>query len=582
MKKYLVMLAIVTVNVLGMQGYVEKDEKSNQFYGPVPKGGWYSEGSSYNINNGNQYSGSSEYNYKREYTKPPECTPIIHEYLSEPVFFLPVHMSAPPIDSFVIISREYVDDLWQSLCDISSERDSLIRTNRQLKKQLNRLRSMNENLLSKVDAQEKEKNKKEGTKGKIEKKEEGSELKPEDESKVLVEKVDEEIETLESIRSQETMETAKDTFSDLSKMSDEEDQEKEQKDELEKELEKEIIIDRKVLVDNLMKMIVSGRFDEIEEIIKKDPLIVNEEDKEGNTVLIYAAKEGNLKLVRYFIAHGSDINHTNHKNRTAIIYAAMNGRVKAFKELIKKEDGDINIQDDEGKSALHHIVTSEYENEGTRGKLLALIFSRKDLKVNAADKRGNTSLIYALTGEDEETIKSLLDHDDIDVNHSNKKNYRALTICLTKEDFDTAWLLMDRGGNIELEKERFYGKKIYEGLRICFNVISEIRKGNYDGALVWMKESVDLSKVKGFRASLVYEAIPFIFNALAYPRCIDLEGYTEHHTALIYSIRLGEYQIVERLLKKGASIDSLAVKYAERSRSREMIELLNMYRKIKK
>ena len=45
-----------------------------------------------------------------------------------------------------------------------------------------------------------------------------------------------------------------------------------------------------------------------------------EEDKEGNTVLIYAAKEGNLKLVRYFIAHGSDINHTNHKNQIRRIY----------------------------------------------------------------------------------------------------------------------------------------------------------------------------------------------------------------------------------------------------------------------
>ena len=71
------------------------------------------------------------------------------------------------------------------------------------------------------------------------------------------------------------------------------------------------------------------------------------------------------------------------------------------------ENINVNVQDEDGMTALHHTVLNEY------ARLLEALIKRDDIKLNTQATDGMTVLHYAVLQELDEVVKELLAHEDI-------------------------------------------------------------------------------------------------------------------------------------------------------------------------
>jgi ankyrin repeat protein len=94
--------------------------------------------------------------------------------------------------------------------------------------------------------------------------------------------------------------------------------------------------------------------------------------------------------------------------------ASRAGNLDVVKELLKRSDIDVNIQDNDGNTAL--IWVSFYGQFEITKELL----KRSDIDVNIQDNDGNTALIWALYNGYLEIVIELLKMPNIDLNIKDK------------------------------------------------------------------------------------------------------------------------------------------------------------------
>ena len=74
------------------------------------------------------------------------------------------------------------------------------------------------------------------------------------------------------------------------------------------------------------------------------------------------------------------------------------------------------------------------------------------IEVNAADKDGNTALIWAAANGEVEAVKELLRNEKVDVNAANKNGYTALILAAANGKVEVVKVILDKLGleNIEI------------------------------------------------------------------------------------------------------------------------------------
>ena len=78
---------------------------------------------------------------------------------------------------------------------------------------------------------------------------------------------------------------------------------------------------------------------------------VNAKDKSGFTALIWAAKEGHIKIVELLLKHNADVNIKDKYGRTALFWASARGYTETT-ELLLKHRADVNAKNKQGETAL--------------------------------------------------------------------------------------------------------------------------------------------------------------------------------------------------------------------------------------
>lgn len=169
-------------------------------------------------------------------------------------------------------------------------------------------------------------------------------------------------------------------------------------------------------------------------------LALTSKDAAGNTAFNYAARAGNIEVMKKLLTKG--VKPTDN----AMIMAAMGSRQGANKPEVFQYLESIGIKpsvvNGEGYNALHYIVRRPGQTK------LVKYFLDKGANVNQADEDGNTVLISAAAGNADLATIELLQPLVKDVNAANKAGATALAMAVRNSAPEVVQYLLEKGANI--------------------------------------------------------------------------------------------------------------------------------------
>jgi len=118
---------------------------------------------------------------------------------------------------------------------------------------------------------------------------------------------------------------------------------------------------------------------------------VNAQARNGWTAIMIASAKGNHQLVQLLLEHGADANIEDVYGWTPLIRAAYEGRRKAVAALLEWTSININAQDEQGATALHHAAAKGYE------QIVGLLVGR-GADTTIKDKSDTTAAMAAEVG----------------------------------------------------------------------------------------------------------------------------------------------------------------------------------------
>lgn len=175
-------------------------------------------------------------------------------------------------------------------------------------------------------------------------------------------------------------------------------------------------------------------------------------DNEGNTAFNYAARSGNIAVMKSLLAQG--VKFTNE----AMVLASLGGRrgsnsIEVFQYLeslgIKP-----NTVSKSGANALHGIVRRPGQTD------LVKYFLSKGTDVNQKDDEGNTVFMNAAASSDLPTIE-LLFSSLKDINTVNETGASALALAVKSNTPDVIEYLLDKGAKVNIEDTKGYNLGYY-------------------------------------------------------------------------------------------------------------------------
>lgn len=263
---------------------------------------------------------------------------------------------------------------------------------------------------------------------------------------------------------------------------------------------------------------------------------INKQDSSGMTALMWAAQNGNEKMVQMLLnIKGIDLNWANSGGKTALMLAAeYNNKnvIKLFAEAkVRGANLDLDTQDHEGRSAA--MLAEEYHNTEVMELLIRL-----GSKIDLHKKNDKSVLMEAVTNGQLDDVNVLIETKEIDLNESDDYLMTPLMLAARQGDAPIVKALLearttspDLSININLKSEYAYSALMYAVMGASLDVVK---------LLIARKE---IDKTDCFDAIL--EAVS--------------EGYTEIAETIIASLgtELTDYQ---RLLIACAEGDILLVK----------------------
>ena len=166
-------------------------------------------------------------------------------------------------------------------------------------------------------------------------------------------------------------------------------------------------------------------------------------DSDGSTAFDYAARTGNLTLLKTILEKG--VKPTNN----ALLIAAQGSRrdantLETYKHLVEDLKLNPTATNKDGQNVLHFLVTKSKQTE------IINYFLAKGVDINKADNDGNTPIMIAASGrESNETLAQLLPLIK-NINAQNKKGESALTKAIQSGTAEAATLLLEKGADVKV------------------------------------------------------------------------------------------------------------------------------------
>ncbi|KAG4106091.1 ankyrin repeat-containing domain protein [Neocallimastix lanati (nom. inval.)] len=173
--------------------------------------------------------------------------------------------------------------------------------------------------------------------------------------------------------------------------------------------------------------------------------------KDGETALIYACKQRNLKLMKYLLRHGAYINGQNKEGKTVFMQASIKVN-KVILNFLLDHHANPDLQDIHGTTAL--MYACKHENINMTNYLL-----NHQAKLNLKDKFGKNELMISCLRGNLPLVKILLRH-GANLQDRDNQGHSVLMYACKSGNLTLVRYLMAQGLHFQSENKKKEKKKI--------------------------------------------------------------------------------------------------------------------------
>jgi ankyrin repeat protein len=171
---------------------------------------------------------------------------------------------------------------------------------------------------------------------------------------------------------------------------------------------------------------VGGCLSIIELIASRDPKILTLSDDSGWNLLMLASSAGRIEVVRYLLSSvDSDVNHKNKNGQTPLHYAASKNH-PAIVKLLLENNADINAQDNLRATPLHRASSQGHID------VVRILCGNPKIRIDIQDNEGNTALHLAVEDQND-SLAIFLAKSGANVKMENKAEKTPLQLCKDAE-----------------------------------------------------------------------------------------------------------------------------------------------------
>lgn len=171
----------------------------------------------------------------------------------------------------------------------------------------------------------------------------------------------------------------------------------------------------------------------------------------GNNIFNYAAKSGNIELLKILLKKGVNPKVINNDGGNAILYASLGMRNSQYSiETFQFLEGlgiNVNVVGGRGRNPLHSIASQSTNLD------LYSYFIKKGVNVNLQDAGGNTPFMNAANRNELKTVKYLSNYIK-DINIQNERGNSALALAVNRNALDVVEFLLKKGADIHTKDKK--------------------------------------------------------------------------------------------------------------------------------
>ena len=280
--------------------------------------------------------------------------------------------------------------------------------------------------------------------------------------------------------------------------------------------------------------------------MRRSKLQVNTRDEiSKRTPLMFACKQGHVKVIRQLLDYGAAINDISDRGETALFEAIYGDHEEALKSLLSQTELEINIvhTKQEYRTGLMLAASQGQSN------IVEILLGHPNIDVNAQDSNGDSALCLAAEFGSKETIQILLKKPTIDINKVNHRGWSALYIAAKEDHINCVEFLLEANVNSSLKDEDFQATAILRAADFGWYDVVDLM-ANY--------QSVDITCTDINNRGLFHYA-----SANGHTEVVQLLATCEEldpdakdklgNTALHEASRVGSLEVVRALLEIGAT-----------------------------
>ncbi|KAL6600093.1 ankyrin [Neocallimastix sp. 'constans'] len=300
----------------------------------------------------------------------------------------------------------------------------------------------------------------------------------------------------------------------------------------------------------------------------KDSKVLNVEDKNGETLLFYCARNPNFvkndivsnnPFGNGLIHHSDiDVNHVNHNGESVLVYCAKHDIIKPInKFLVSCTEIDPNIIDNDGKTAGMYLVENGHTYE------LLRLYTRK-CNYDYINSKGESvmSILYQklYTTKDIETYKMYVRTLNVLMKYQcnfncpvDQDGNTAFMVPMIVKDDDTASFIAENYKQLDLSIKNKYGEN---GTSLCYKLNNYKHISNLKGTNSTM--DFNYRDPKNQNTLLMISAIN---NPLAAKKLLEIkpdiinEVNAKNENALIIATKVNQANSIDLLLENGIDIN---------------------------